>query len=167
MLFLLVPLQICLLFERLFTLIAIECGEKWELGVGVLYVQFQISLQCIGLFTLFTLPLLFVGQRMSLFNVSLHIFHSFKLYTAMGAVMFFSWFLEWVLGWHLMDLPHVSFEMPSNGNLANLAFNHHRPFWIAVLAPFVFYKLFDVCKLFGALFTGNSFPMNSQLMIPQ
>ena len=86
---------------------------------------------------------------MSLFNVPLHFFHSFKLFAAMGAIVLLSWLLEWVLGWHLMDLALVSFEMLGrDGNLANATFNHHRYFWIAPLAPSVFHKLFEVGKLF-------------------
>ena len=38
MLFLLVPLQIPFQFEKLSTLIAIECGEEWEVGMDALYV---------------------------------------------------------------------------------------------------------------------------------
>ena len=147
-LLLLVPLQIPFQFEDHFTLIAIECGVKWEVGVDALYVQLQVSLQGIGLLTLSTLPLLFVGERMSLFNVSLHFFHSFKLFAAMRAMVLFSWFLEWVLGRHLMDLDHVSFEiLRRERNLANATFSHHRYFLIAPLAPSVFYKLFEVGKL--------------------
>ena len=111
MLFLLVPLQIPFQFEKLSTLIAIECGEEWEVGMDALYVQLQVSLQRKGLLTLSTLPILFDDERMSLFNVPLHFFHSFKLFAAMGAMVLFSWFLEWVLGWHLMDLAHVSFTI--------------------------------------------------------
>ena len=161
-------LQMCFLFERLFTLIAVECGEKWEVGMDTLDMQFQGSLISEGLLTLSTLPLLLVGERMCLFNVSLQLFHSFKLFAAMGAVVLFNRFLEWILGWFLMDLAHVSFKMPRrNGNLANSTFTHHRYFWFASLTPSVFYKLFEVSKLLQALFTGNSFPMSPQLMVPQ
>ena len=167
-LFFLMSLQMCFLFERLFTLIAVECGEKWEVGMDTLDMQFQGSLISEGLLTLSTHPLLFVGERMCLFNMSLQFFHSFKLFAAMGAMVLFSWFLEWVLGWHLMDLALVSFEMLGrDGNLANATFSHHRYFLIAPLAPSVFYKLFEVGKLLQALFTGNSFPMSPQLMVPQ
>ena len=136
--------------------------------MDALCVQFEVSLKKEGLLTFSTLPLLIFGERMDIHNVSLHIFHSFKLLTAMGAMMQFSWFLEWVLGWYLVDLCHVSFEMlRRDGNLANATFDRHRYFWIASLAPSVFYKLLEVSKLFGALLTTHSFPMSPQLMIPQ
>ena len=95
MLFLLVPCQIPFQFEGLFTLIAVECGVKWEVGMDALYVEFQVSLKSEGLLSLITLPLLLVGERMKIFNVSLHIFQSFKLLTAngVGAMVHFSWFL--------------------------------------------------------------------------
>ena len=105
---------------------------------------------------------------MNIHNVSLHIFHSFKLLIAMGAMMQFSWFLEWVLGWYLVDLCHVSFEMlRRDGNLANATFDRHRYFWIASLAPSVFYKLLEISKFLRALLTAYSFSMSPQLMIPQ
>ena len=74
---------------------AVECGVKWEVGMDVLYVEFQVSLKSEGLLTLLTIPLLLVGERMKIFNVSLHIFQSFKLLTAngVGAMVHFSWFL--------------------------------------------------------------------------
>ena len=104
-------LQVPFHSKRLFTQMAVECREKWEVGVNTLYVQFQVSLQSEGLLTLSTLPLPFVGEEMSLFNMPLHFFHSFKLFAAMRAMVLFNWFLEWVLGWQLMDLSHVSFEV--------------------------------------------------------
>ena len=79
--------------------------------MDALCVQFEVSLKKEGLLTFSTLPLLIFGERMNIHNVSLHIFHSFKLLIAMGAMMQFSWFLEWVLGWFIMDHPIVSFEI--------------------------------------------------------
>ena len=136
--------------------------------MDALCVQFEVSLKKEGLLTFSTLPLLIFGERMNIHNVSLHIFHSVKLLTAMGAMMQFSWFLEWVLGWYLVDLCHVSFEMlRRDGNLANATFDRHRYFWIASLAPSVFYKLLEISKLLRALLTAYSFSMSPQLMIPQ
>ena len=97
-LFLLVPFQGCFLFEGLFTLIAVECGEKWEVGMDALCVQFQVSLMKEGLLTLSTLPLLLVGGKMDLCKVSLQLFHSFEFLAALRAIPLFFWFLEWVLG---------------------------------------------------------------------
>ena len=149
---------------------AVESGVKWEVGMDALYVEFQVSLKSEGLLTLFTLPLLFVGERMKIFDVSLHIFHSFELLTAKGmlAMMHFSWFLQWILGWFFMDIPHMSFEILQRDlNLANATLSHYRYLWIAFLAPSVLYKLFEVSKLFRALLTANSFSMSPQLMILQ
>ena len=138
--------------------------------MDALCAQFQVSLQSVRLLTLFTLPLHLVCERVKIFHMSLHIFHSFELLAAKGiwAMMHFSWFLEWVLGRFLMNHSHVSFEMMrSDGNLANATLSHHRYFLISSLAPSVFYKLLEVSKLFGALLTTHSFPMSPQLMIPQ
>ena len=110
-LFLLVPPQSPFQFERLLTLMAVECGEKWEVGVDALCVQFQVSLQSEGLLTLSTLPLFLVCEKMSLFNVSPHCFLPCELFTTMETMVLLSWFLEWILGWHLMNLSHVSFEI--------------------------------------------------------
>ena len=76
-----------------------------------LCVQFEVSLRKEGLLTLSTLPLLIFAERMNVHNVSLHIFHSVKLLTAMGAMVHFSWFLQWVLGWFCMDHSHMPFEI--------------------------------------------------------
>ena len=138
--------------------------------MDTLSVQFEVSLKKEGLLTLSTLPLLSVGERMKIFNVLLHIFHSFKLLTAEGiwAMMHFSGFLEWVLGWFFMDHPHMPFEiLRRDGNLANATLSHNRYLWVAFLAPSVLYKLFEVSKLFRALLTANSFSMSPQLMILQ
>ena len=105
------PRQIPFKFEGLFTLVAVECGEKWEFGMDTLYVEFEVSLQSEGLLTLTTLQLLLVGGKMDLCKVSLQLFHSFEFLTALGAMPLFIWFLEWVLGWPLMDLAHVSFQI--------------------------------------------------------
>ena len=151
-LFLLVPRQVPFHFERLSTLKAIECGEKWEVGVNAFKVHFQVSLQSEGFLTLSTLPLLLFGEKsMRLFNVSTHFFNSSKLFPAMGAMVLLSWFLEWVLGWYSMDLSHVSFAiLRGDGNLANITFSHHQCFLIASLAASValsvFYKLTEVGK---------------------
>ena len=110
-LFLLMSLQMCFLFERLFTLIAVECGVKWEVSVDALCVRFQVSLKKEGLFTLSTIPLLLVGGGMGLCKVSLQLFHSFEFLAALGAIPLFFWFLEWVLGSYLMDLALVSFKI--------------------------------------------------------
>ena len=110
-LFLLVPCQISFHFERLFTLIAVECGVKWEVSVDALCVRFQVSLKKEGLFTLSTIPLLLVGGGMGLCKVSLQLFHSFEFLAALGAIPLFFWFLEWVLGSYLMDLALVSFKI--------------------------------------------------------
>ena len=88
---------------------------------------------------------------MKIFNVSLHIFHSFELLTAKGilAMMHFSWFLQWVLGWFFMDIPHMSFEiLHRDWNLANATLSHCSYLWIAFLTPSVLHKLFEVAKLF-------------------
>ena len=136
--------------------------------MDTLCVQFEVSLKKEGLLAFSALPLLIFGERMNVHNVSLHIFHSFKLLTAMRAMVHFSWFLEWVLGWYLVDLCHVSFEMlRRDGNLANATFDRHRYFWIASLAPSVFYKLLEISKFLRALLTAYSFSMSPQLMIPQ
>ena len=97
-LFLFVPCQISFHFERLFTLIAVECGEKWEVSVDTRCVRFQVSLKKEGFFTLSTLPLLLVRGEMDLCKVSLQLFHSFEFLAALGAMPLLIWFLEWVFG---------------------------------------------------------------------
>ena len=128
---------------------AVECGEKWEVGVDALCVQFQVSLQSEGLLTLSTLPLFLVCEKMSLFNVSPHCFLPCELFTTMETMVLLSWFLEWILGWHLMNLSHVSFEiLRRDGILANATFNYHRYFWLTSLTSSVFYKILKIGKLF-------------------
>ena len=119
--------------------------------MDALCVQFQVPLQSVRLLTLFTLPPHLVCERVKIFHMSLHIFHSFELLAAKGiwAMMHFSWFLEWVLGWFLMNHSHVSFEMMRrDGNLANATLSYYRYLWIAFLAASVLHKLFEVAKLF-------------------
>ena len=118
---------------------------------------------------MFTLALLFESDSMSLFNMSLHVFHSFKLFTTMRArVVLFSWLLKWILDWDLMDFSHVSFEvLGSDWNFAHCTISHRWQFWLASLASAMFYKLLPVRKLFLTFVTVKSFPMSPQLMIPQ